>query len=391
MGSDSGAGDLITKSAAKDSSQCENRKSPNSSPTHSILSNHRSSDNRLGRVKSLKRVSFEEKPNIIDENTPEPCEVTEQADEASSGLDNCIKEEVEQPIEIPTDGGDGEPVMPKKERKPHIKGITFRDFDHVKDFEDLVRTIVTLCSGEEQERLREMEDWIVKNEGTWVLSEGFNVFLSDVFHRQEWPSDARVAMLRLLAYGAKEDDIVLILHMDRKDHSVMNYAQSFDRLTVKEQESIALLFCNLFETASASEWLMYISEWDAPGGGLPLSNIRVTTKVAVNALLGDSPDLVNYGSALMANLGDKEVKAVFDDVCSELAMAILQFFQGKPDEEKVWRCMKALLKFCTIGSREVPQLVKMIGPEPSKFSGLSKRVDELIEPIMAKLASVPMF
>jgi len=298
----------------------------------------------------------------------------------------------EQPLEIPTDGGDGEPVMPKKERKPHIKGITFRDFDHVKDFEDLVRTIVTLCSGEEQERLREMEDWIVKNEGTWVLSEGFNVFLSDVFHRQEWPSDARVAMLRLLAYGAKEDDIVLILHMDRKDHSVMNYAQSFDRLTVKEQESIALLFCNLFETASASEWLMYISEWDAPGGGLPLSNIRVTTKVAVNALLGDSPDLVNYGSALMANLGDKEVKAVvFDDVCSELAMAILQFFQGKPDEEKVWRCMKALLKFCTIGSREVPQLVKMIGPEPSKFSGLSKRVDELIEPIMAKLASVPMF
>ena len=162
--SDSGAGDL-TKSAAKDSSQCENRKSPNSSPTHSILSNHRSSDNRLGRVKSLKRVSFEEKPNIIDENTPEPCVVTEQADEASSGLDNCIKEEVEdqeqpppledvvktslsqslrsptpppdtsmasaeeQPLEIPTDGGDGEPVMPKKERKPHIKGITFRDFD----------------------------------------------------------------------------------------------------------------------------------------------------------------------------------------------------------------------------------------------------------------------
>ena len=62
-------------------------------------------------------------------------------------------------------------------------------------------------------------------------------------------------------------------------------------------------FCNLFETASASEW-------DAPGGGLPLSNIRVTTKVAVNALLGDTPPLVEYGSALMANLATKEVKAV---------------------------------------------------------------------------------
>ena len=65
--------------------------------------------------------------------------------------------------------------------------------------------------------------------------------------------------------------------------------------------------------------------------------------------------------------------------------------QGKPSEENVWRCMKALLKFCTIGSREVPQLVKMIGPEPSKFAGMSARVDELVEPIMARLASVPMF
>ena len=34
----------------------------------------------------------------------------------------------------------------------------------MKDFEDLVRTVVTLCSPEEQERLREMEDWIVKND-----------------------------------------------------------------------------------------------------------------------------------------------------------------------------------------------------------------------------------
>merc|ERR1712060_190922 len=46
---------------------------------------------------------------------------------------------------------------------------------------------------------------------------------------------------------------------------------------IAEQEEVARLFCNLFETGSASEWLLYISEWDAPGGGLPLSNIRVTT------------------------------------------------------------------------------------------------------------------
>ena len=36
----------------------------------------------------------------------------------------------------------------------------------------------------------------------------------------------------------------------------------------------------------------------------------MTTKVAVNALLGDTPALQNYGTAIMHNLATKEVKAV---------------------------------------------------------------------------------
>jgi len=376
----------------------------------------------LVRDKSLKRVSFEEKPAIIGEDVAEPITTLEAiADDKQEEVDEVVDsvdvvdsdlpplEEVDtnearvrfarrspppavimaeaEQIEIPTEGGEAE-LIPRKEKKPHVPGITFRDFEQVKDFEDLVRTIVTLCSQEEQERLREMEDWIIKNEGTWVLAEGFNSFLGRVLHSKDLPSEARVAMLRLLAFGAGQDDIVLILHMDRKDHLIMNYAQDFDRLPIMEQESLALLFCNLFETGSASEWLLYISEWDSPGGGLPLSNIRVTTKVAVNALLGDTPTLVDYGSALMSNLSTKEV---FDDVCSELAMAILQFYQGKPPEEQVFRTMAALNKFCSIAHRDVPQLVKMIGPEPSKFSGMSPRIDEHIEAVQARLAKVPMF
>ena len=48
---------------------------------------------------------------------------------------------------------------------------------HASDFEDLVRTIVTMLDPDEQDRLREMEEWIIKGEGTWVLSESFNTFL----------------------------------------------------------------------------------------------------------------------------------------------------------------------------------------------------------------------
>ena len=61
-----------------------------------------------------------------------------------------------------------------------------------------------------------------------------------ILHDKAVPSDTRVAMLRLLAFGAGQDDIVLILHSDRKDHLVMNYAQEFDRLPILEQEAVAL-------------------------------------------------------------------------------------------------------------------------------------------------------
>jgi len=390
----------------------------NSSPA-SILKDERA----LERHKSLKRVSFEEQPDIIDDREAsvevevavggeeeEDIPALEEVDnnnQKSSGGFSSSEQALARPQTPPgermtsgvengrdnvrgaVDGGAGETNgLSSRGKKPHERGIVFRDFDQVKDFEDLVRAVVGHCSIEEQERLREMEDWIVKGDGTWVLSEGFNSFLGKVLSCPDWPTEGRVAMLKLLAFGAEQDDIVLILHMDRRDHMLMNYAQQFDRLSTPEQEELARLWCNLFETASASEWTLYISEWQpAPGGALPLSNIRVTTKVAVNALLGETSQLVDYGTALMANLATKEV---FDDVCSELAMAILQFFQGKPSEEHVFRCMGALSTFCAI-NREVPQLVKMIGPDPSKFSGLSTRVDEQLAPLAARLANIPMF
>ena len=110
----------------------------------------------------------------------------------------------------------------------------------MKDFEDLVKTVVNLLNDEEQDRLREMEDWIIKNEGTWVLAEGFINFIAKVLTDKSMPSEGRIALLKLLAYGTGMDDCVLILHMDRKDHVLMNYAQQIDRLPILEQEAVAL-------------------------------------------------------------------------------------------------------------------------------------------------------
>ena len=120
-----------------------------------------------------------------------------------------------------------------------------------------MRTIVTMLDPDEQDRLREMEEWIMKGEGTWVLSESFNTFLGRVLHDQKaLPSEGRVAMLRLLAFGASNDDIVLILHSDRKDHLVMNYAQTIDKMPIKEQEACAL-FVSLMQSSVSCLQIQY--------------------------------------------------------------------------------------------------------------------------------------
>ena len=89
-----------------------------------------------------------------------------------------------------------------------------------------------------------------------------------------------------------------------------NVSELLDLSSVHLQpNSFFFQFANLFENNSSAEWTLYISEWSSVTSSMDQSNIRVTTKVAVNALLGDTPTLQEYGSAIMHNLGTKEVKA----------------------------------------------------------------------------------
>lgn len=75
-------------------------------------------------------------------------------------------------------------------------------------------------------------------------------------------------------------------------------------------------------------------------------------------------------------------------MATELAMAILQFFSSEHSEEQIFRCMKGLVRFAYIAHSEVPALIKMIGPDPTQFKGMSARIDELVEPLLDRLRSV---
>ncbi|KAF2361386.1 PPPDE putative peptidase domain [Trinorchestia longiramus] len=254
-----------------------------------------------------------------------------------------------------------------------------------RDFDDLVGSCMHQLTPEEQQHMEELRAYVVQDDGAWALGENFGDLFTRIFHDPNIPDAARLHLTRILAVAALKDDVILLLHQDRKDHTIMNFANKVEHLSPQLQEAIALFFCNMFEHVSPSEWLLYISEWTLEGSQ-PISNIRVTTKVAVNALLHSSDRVQNYGTALMYNLGTKEVKTVvFDDVAPELAMAILQYFNTKPKEELLWRTMTALCRFC-YASNEVPSLIKMIGPEPSTFKGMSERIDSVIEEITVKLS-----
>ncbi|XP_065219797.1 uncharacterized protein LOC135845243 isoform X2 [Planococcus citri] len=270
----------------------------------------------------------------------------------------------------------------RRQREPPIV------FPNVVNLQEEFDKVIDLVDGnitaEEMQFFEELHQYLLEDEGSWAIGDGFLSFVGKLLSDQKFPSELRLRLLNVLAVAALKEDIILVLHQDRREHVFMNYAHNFDRLPIDEQKALALFVCNLFESPSSSEWLLYISEWDV--GNISISNMRVTTKIAANSLLSENVDLQNYGTAIIHNLACKEVKSVvFDDVAVELTMAVLQFFNGKPEEEKLFRCMKALAKFVQVSQQDVSQLIQMIGPQPNSFRGTSERIDALIASIDSKL------
>ncbi|XKL67145.1 hypothetical protein PGB90_010565 [Kerria lacca] len=266
----------------------------------------------------------------------------------------------------------------RKQREPPI--VFPNSVNLQEEFDKVIGLVDGNIPQGDMQFFEELHQYMLEDEGSWALSDGFLSFVGKLLNDQNFSPELRVRLLNVLAVAALKEDIILVLHQDRREHVFMNYAYNFDRISIDEQKSLALFVCNLFENPSSSEWLLYISEWDCGSGNI--SNIRVTTKIAANSLLSENEMLQNYGSAIVHNLACKEV---FDDVAVELTMAILQFFNSKPDEEKLFRCMKALAKFIQVSQQDVSQLIQMIGPKPEKFREVSERINTFITVIESKL------
>lgn len=243
-----------------------------------------------------------------------------------------------------------------------------------------------LLNPEQQKELKEWHEYLSTDDGAWILGNEHLDLLASFLNGEEGKYAPNVPLLTLQALqaAALKDDFVLVLHQDRKDHRLMSYINRIETLTLAEQEETAKLLCNLCSQPSSFDWLMYITEW-VESDGQQCNNCRVTTRAAVHTVLNDKlTTLQKTGVSLIFNLSLKEL---FDDTATELATAVLQFIHGDLPEEQAFFCMTSLLRFMIISFNDVPALTKMLGPDLSKFKGVSARIDEVYETIELKLAT----
>lgn len=125
----------------------------------------------------------------------------------------------------------------KKARDPPV---IFNCVDPKLELEELVKHLDGSLSNDEQVALEELHQYLLMGEGSWALGEGFLVFVERVLRDPNVKPEVRVHLLRALSNAALKDDVILLLHQDRKDHVLMNYAQDIDRHTLEEQQAMAL-------------------------------------------------------------------------------------------------------------------------------------------------------
>lgn len=102
-----------------------------------------------------------------------------------------------------------------------------------------------MLNPDEQQSLGELRQYMLEDEGSWALGDGFLNFLGRLLHDKSLTPDIRVRTLNVLAAAALKDDIILLLHQDRREHILMNYAFDIDRCSPEEQQAMAL-FVSVF-------------------------------------------------------------------------------------------------------------------------------------------------
>lgn len=111
------------------------------------------------------------------------------------------------------------------------------------ELEELVKLVDGTLSEDEQLALEELHQYLLLGDGCWALSDIFLVFVGRILRDPQVSTEARVHLLRSLAYAALKDDVILLLHQDRRDHVMMSYLLDIEKIKPEEQQAVALFVC----------------------------------------------------------------------------------------------------------------------------------------------------
>lgn len=130
------------------------------------------------------------------------------------------------------------------------------------ELEELVKLVDGSLSEDEQLALEELHQYLLLGDGCWALSDLFLVFVGRVLRDPQLSTEARVHLLRALAFAALKDDVILLLHQDRRDHVMMGYLLDIEKIKPEEQQAVALFVSNKYHSfLHVSSQCVYIHKY----------------------------------------------------------------------------------------------------------------------------------
>lgn len=104
-----------------------------------------------------------------------------------------------------------------------------------------------------------MHQYLIEDEGSWALGDNFLVFVQRVLREESFSPDTRIHLIRTLAFAALKDDVIIILHQDRRDHTLMNFGFDIEKHTPEEQQAWAMFVSKIkLKNRFSIHKLMYV-------------------------------------------------------------------------------------------------------------------------------------
>jgi desumoylating isopeptidase 1 len=144
------------------------------------------------------------------------------------------------PSEIALQEEKNERLEEEERKRKRDPPVVYKEVDPKEELDNLVKLVDDKLNEDEKISLEELHQYLLLGEGSWALGDNFLNFIERILRDPQLSTETRSHLLRVLSNASLKDDIILVLHQDRRDHVLMNYAYDIDRHAPEEQQALAL-------------------------------------------------------------------------------------------------------------------------------------------------------